>query len=124
MAALTPDRIRFETHEGVQLIILDASGAGAAELTAFMPHVKDVVSRQAPGSVRLLADITDTQFNAAAVAAFKDLIAANRPFMRASAVTGAQRIHQVVMNTVMKLAKRNFRSFDTAAEAKDWLAAQ
>ena len=52
------DRIRFMSHEGKQILLVDLSYCPAAEVEEILRALPDVVTKQPRGSVLILSDFT------------------------------------------------------------------
>ena len=59
------DRIRFITHQGKQILLVDVSHCSAAELLKISRVVPHYVMPEPRGSVLLLADFTGAEFDVA-----------------------------------------------------------
>jgi hypothetical protein len=118
------DRIQFIQHKGKQILHLDFSAAKPDDVIATIQGAKTVIGAQAPGSVRILTDVTDASFNSKVSEAMKDFVNHNKPFVLASAVVGVTGLKQIIYNAVVKFSGRNLVAFNTIDQAKDWLAGQ
>jgi hypothetical protein len=119
------ERTRFIDHKGTQVLLLDYAGmrdpeAGVREIHRSMQFV----ARQPKGSLRVLTVVRDARYNAAVLQGLKELASHNEPYVRASAVVGIGGLHRIAYQAIILFSKRNIKTFDTEAEALDWLATQ
>ncbi|HET7038601.1 MAG TPA: hypothetical protein VFH97_01855 [Gemmatimonadales bacterium] len=86
-----PERVRFIEHRGVPILYHDFAGFkdpnGVLEPIAL---ARRIVASQPLNSVRTLVDVRNSHFNAAVSRALQELAAANKPYVRASAVVGCR----------------------------------
>ncbi len=111
-------------HKGKKIAFLDFAGCGAKEMEKLVPEAKALIGSQAPGSVRTLTDVTNTDINKATSAFMKDLTTFNKAYVIAAGVVGVEGLRKVIYNTIVAISGRNMQTFDTLAAAKDWLATQ
>ncbi len=118
-------RASFFEHDGHRILRFDfariMAGPGALEAIA---EAKASVRDHAPGSLLVLTDVTGSRFDATILAAIRDLMQSNAPYIRASAVVGLSGLQRVVYSSLVRLTRRNVRAFDDEAAALDWLVSQ
>ena len=117
------DRARFVVHKGKKIYLIDCSDCLPAEINAVVEECARVVQSQPPKSVLTLTVANGGRFDLETITRLKDLASANEPFVRKSAVVGATGLQHVVLATVSKFSKREFRLFDDLEQAKDYLVA-
>ncbi|HEY6072785.1 MAG TPA: STAS/SEC14 domain-containing protein [Anaerolineales bacterium] len=115
------DRIRFITHQGKRILLVDASGCTAAELEKIARLVPTYVTAEPRGSVLLLADFTGAEFDRGAVERMKPAIVFDRPHVKRSAWVGTDVIPKVFYEDLKVFSKRDLPSFKTLDEALAWL---
>ena len=116
-------RVQFVQHRGVSILKVDFSHLTKIEESiALLREATAIISKQQPRSVRLLTDVTGAAFNPKGVEELKRFSAAATPFVKASAAIGVSGLGRVIFEAVIKFIGRNIASFDTEAEALDWLA--
>jgi hypothetical protein len=116
--------VQFIEHKGKKILHLDFSGCKSVELGKIVQEAKGLIGKQPEGSVRTLTDVTDTEMSKDTSAIVKDLTGFNKPYVVAAAVVGVTGLKKIIYNAVVALNGRNMSTFDTIAEAKDWLATQ
>jgi hypothetical protein len=117
-------KVQFIEHKGKKILHLDFSGCKSVELEAIVQEAKRVIGTQPHGSVRTLTDVTDTEMSKDTSTIVKDLTTFNKPYVVAAAVVGVTGLKKVIYNAIVALSGRNMSTFNTIAEAKDWLATQ
>lgn len=115
---------QFVSHRGKSIFHIDFRGCSAEQALPIIADAKKRVAALPPASVLVLTDITGAHYNERIVEALKGLAAANKPFVKASAVVGVTGIRKVIFQAIKIFSSRQMDLFDTEREAKDWLAAR
>jgi hypothetical protein len=115
------DRIRFITHQGKQILLVDASHCSAAELLKLSRIVPTHVMTEPRGSVLLLADFTGTEFDREAFTSLKESAVFDRPHLKKSAWVGTENLPRVFYEHIKNFSQRELPTFKTRDEAMDWL---
>ncbi len=119
------DRVGFVRHGGATILKVDLSHpSNVEENLATLKHAKAIVGTHPPKSLLMLTDVTGTVFNPRAVEEMKQYSAFNTPYVKASAVVGLSGVARVIYDAVVRVIGRSVATFDTEAEALDWLAGQ
>lgn len=74
-------------------------------------------------SVLILTDATNARYNRQSAAAMKEFAAQNSPFVKASAVVGADGLREVLLDAVRFFTRRPIKACATREEALEWLVA-
>ena len=118
-------RTRMIEHRGRQIMLLDYSDIMTPEEAfAEIAKTKALIAQQPPASVRTLTYVRGSRYTAAVIDGMKDLVAHNRPFVKAAAVVGMNTLHRIMYRAVVAFTRRNIEVFDDLEQAKDWLAEQ
>ena len=115
------DRIRFITHKGKQILLVDVSGCSPAELLKIARVVPIRVMAEPRNSILLLADFTGTEFDRAAITAMKEGAVFDRPHLKKSAWVGTDNLPRVFYEHIKNFSQRELPTFKTREEAMDWL---
>ena len=115
------DRIRFITHKGVQVLLVDVSNCTADEVAKISKLVPAFVTKQPRGSVLLLGDFTGAQVNRETAERLKQDTVFDRPHLKRSAWVGTESIPHVFYENIKRFSRRDLTSFQTREEALDWL---
>jgi hypothetical protein len=119
------DRTCFIEHRGARILMLDYSHVMDEQVAlAAIARTKEIVAAEPPNSLLTLTNVEGSHFDSTIVAALRELVEHNRPYVRAGAVVGLSGLMRVVFSTLVHLTGRNIRAFDQMEEAKDYLAAQ
>jgi hypothetical protein len=70
----------------------------------------------------VLTDVTGATYDKEVAAAIKDFATKNSPYVKASAVVGADGVRQILLQTVILITRREMKTFSSREQAKDWLA--
>ena len=117
------ERIEFVDHKGKQVLMVDITGCTPQEVILLATAVRNVVTSQPKGSVRLLADFTGAQFNKDVITRLKEGTVADAPYIRKSAWIGTESIPAAHFEALKAFSsKREFVWFPTRAAALEWLA--
>jgi hypothetical protein len=109
----------FIGQHGVRVLKLEYRGLAADELPEAFQWAGEVIAAEPAGSLRVLT-LLDSPFDAVAAEAFKRYSAANRTFVRASAVV-AKGFWNVVVTSAKLHGRRDLMVFDTQEAALGWL---
>ena len=115
------ERIRFITHKGQSILLVDISNCTAEQLTAASELVPSFVATQPRGSVLILADFTGSKFDKAAVEMLKKTTVFDRPHIKRSAWVGVEQMPKVFYENIKSFSQRSLPTFKTREEALDWL---
>jgi len=115
------ERIRFITHQGKQVLLVDVSYCSAAELLKVSRSVPLEVMTEPLSSVLLLADFTGAEFDRAAITSLKESTVFDRPHLKKSAWVGTENLPQVFYKHIKDFSQRDLPTFKTREEALDWL---
>ena len=118
------ERIRFITHKGQKILLVDMTNCSAAEMIALAPLVPSYVSGEPKGSVLLLADFTGAKFDKAAFEKLKQATVYDRPHLKRSAWVGVEAMPKVFYENLKAFFQRDLPTFKTRDEALDWLLAE
>jgi hypothetical protein len=115
------DRVRFTTHRGKEILLVDLTNCSAQEVIELLSDVQIVVTAQPRNSVLALGDLTGAEFSRAAVTRMKEVAVFDRPYVRRTAFVGAESLPQVFYQALKTFSQREFFRFETREEAMDWL---
>ena len=118
------ERIRFITHRGQQVLLVDGSNCKPDEVSKLARLVPTYVTTQPRGSVLLLADFTGATFDKAALATIKEGTVYDRPHLKRSAWVGVEALPKVFYDNIKSFSRRDLPTFATREEALDWLVAE
>jgi hypothetical protein len=115
------DRVRFITHEGKQVLLIDNTGCSSREIIDNYTQCQRMVAAEPPNSVLTLSDFTDAEIDRAALTRMKEVAVLDRPHVRRAALTGADTLPETFYRSLMTFSVREFPSFKSREEALDWL---
>jgi hypothetical protein len=126
VAQSVTDRLRFITHLGKQILLIDVSDCSANEVEAVFLAVPDIVTKRPRGSVLVLTDFTGASFDDEAIRVMKETTVFDKPYIKKSAWMGAAKSSSLTIANVVgelgNFSRREFPSFKTRMEALAWLA--
>lgn len=115
------ERIRFVTHRGQQVLLVDVSHCSPEEVAKLAREVPHHVSTLPPESVLLLADFTGSKFDKDALTALKEATVFDRPHLKRSAWVGTETLPKVFYENIKMFSQRKLPTFASREEALDWL---
>jgi hypothetical protein len=115
------ERIRFITHQGKQILVVDLAHCPSAEVERTLRAAPDYVTAEPLRSVLLLADFTEATFNEETVRVMKGTATFDKPYIRKTAWIGTQSLPDLFRKEVSDFSKREFPVFRTRTEALEWL---
>jgi hypothetical protein len=115
------ERVRFITHRGKRVLLIDHRGSTPEELLQTMDEVERTIAAEPPDSLRALSDFTGTAFDKTAADRMKVVAAKDRPNVHRAALVGAESIPDVYFHNLESFSARHFPKFQTRQEALDWL---
>ena len=118
-------RTRMIEHNGVPIMLLDYSDIlDTPQALAEIEKTKVLIAQQPPASVRTLTYVRGSRYTAPVIDAMKELVAHNKPYVKAAALVGMNTLHRIIYRAVITFSRRNIEVFEDIEEAKDWLAGQ
>ena len=115
------DRIRFVTHRGQRILLLDFTGCTAEEVAAIADQVPEIVTQEPLGSVLAVADFSGAEFDRDAVERIKIATAFDRPHIKRAAWVLTENLPKTLFDSIRSFSARDFPVFATRDEALDYL---
>ncbi len=117
------DRIRFITHKGKQILVVDCCNCSVEELGKIARIVPRYVTAEPRGSVLVLADFTGAKFDKKIIETIKPVLVFDRPHVKRSAWVGTESLPKVFYEHMKTFSQRELPMFKTREEALEWLVA-
>ena len=118
------ERIRYITHRGRQILLVDVSNCTSAEMIALAQMLPSHLADEPLGSVLLLADFSGSKFDKTAFESLKQAAVYDRPHLKRSAWVGVEAMPKVFYENLKSFSQRDLPVFTTREEALNWLVAQ
>ena len=118
------ERIRFITHRGKEVLLVDISNCTSAEMIALARALPNHLAGEPRGSVLLLADFTGSKFDKTAFESLKKAAVYDRPHLKRSAWVGTEQLPKVFYENLKTFSQRDLPIFATREQALDWLVAE
>jgi hypothetical protein len=115
------DRVRFITHQGKQILIVDLSNCSAVEVEQIVRALPELVTTRPRGSVLILSDFSGAKLDEEAIRAMKEAAVFDKPYVKKSAWVGAESVPEVFREDLKSFSRREFPVFETREGALDWL---
>ena len=118
-------RTSFITHKGKTICLIDFHDVHDHALAIeAIEEARQFVRSQPRASLLTLTYVKDSSFNREVVAQLKELIAGDRPYVKAAAIVGLSGIQRAIYVAVTQLTGRRLPTFHDLDQAKDWLVSQ
>jgi hypothetical protein len=118
-------RMSWITHRQRRIFLVDYSEMRDPEAIIELARGSAAEIQKAPhGSVLCLLDVQGARYTPAVISVFKEAALANKPHLRASAVTGISGLLMVAYRGITRLMRQEIPAYQTRAEALEWLSAQ
>ncbi len=116
------ERVRTIEHG---IVLLDFSYVTDADAERHRAEeARRLISAQPVGQALVLTDVTGSTFDQRTIEDLRKLVEANRPYVKASALVGLSAITRVVFRALMALTRRDIKTFETRAQAIEYLASK
>jgi hypothetical protein len=115
------ERIRFITHNGHRVLLVDCSNCSAAEIANVSDQVFEHVRAEPAGTVLLLADFTNSQLTRENVERIKIAAVRNRRYLRRSAWVITDALSKRLHDSVETFSLREIPVFRTREAALEQL---
>ncbi len=115
------DRVRFVTHQGKQVLLVDYSSCTRQTLLDILKERERVVLAQPKGSALILVDLTGAQFSKDTVEEVKIVAVRERDRVKRAALVGEETQPKVFRDAVRTFSARDYHTFPTREAALDWL---
>ena len=115
------ERIRFITHNGKQILLVDLSSCSPTEVERLVRSLPDHVTAQPLQSVLLCADFTGASFNDDTLRIMKEVAIFDKPHIKKTAWIGTESLPYSFREDVGRFSRREFPEFKNTAEALEWL---
>jgi hypothetical protein len=123
-ANMNGDRIRYITHRGQRILLVDHSGCTSAELAAMCDLVPSYVTPEPENSVLLLADFSNAQIDRDALEHVKLAAVFDRPHLKRSAWVTTSSFPKAFYENVKAFSVRELRIFQTREQALSYLVGE
>jgi hypothetical protein len=118
------ERIRFITHKGQRVLLVDMSKCTSAEVSRIARLVPASTVTEPRGSLLLLADFTGAEFDKDTVESLKQATVFDRPHLKRSAWVGVESLPHVFYENIKSFSRRDLPTFSTREEALDFLVSE
>jgi hypothetical protein len=122
VADILTHRIRFITHQGKQILLVDLSKCSATEVETIIRELPGIVTTRPRSSVLILSDFSGASFDQEAIRAMKESAVFDKPYIKKSAWVGAENFPEDFAESIRSFSRREFPVFNTREEALTWLA--
>jgi hypothetical protein len=119
------DKVEVQVLKGRKIVTIYFSNLKEeSEIIAVMKEAAPIIRNSPPNSLYTIADIKGMHFNNKIREIFSDFAKKNKPYVKATAISGASGPQGFMINVINRITDRNMKSFPTIDEAKEWLVSQ
>ncbi len=115
------ERLQFISHKGKNVLLCDFSGCTTHEMMRLLNLIRAEVAEHPRNSLLTLADYTGAHIDREVAARMKEVLVFDRPYVKRSAMVGAQSLPKVIHENITSFSQREIPAFATREEAIDWL---
>lgn len=115
------ERIRFVTHGGQKVLLLDFTNCSAEEVAGISDSAPAIVTQQPSGSVFVVADFSGAEFDREAVERIKIATAFDRAHIKRAAWVLTENLPKALYDAIRRFSAREFPVFNTRQEALDYV---
>ena len=115
------ERVQMLSFSGKSVLLLDLTNAPPEETLSAIPRAKAIIAKFPAKSGLVITNVKGAKYNKEVAEAIKGFVSHNTPYIKASAVVGAEGAASVLLQTVIFLTRRELKSFQTREEALVWL---
>ena len=116
------DRVRFITHKGKKVLLVDYSNVTEeSQLVEMIEQREFLVDSQPKHSVLMVINVAGAKFSKEVLTRAKEANVYDLPYVRRSALVGVEDRQKAAVEAVSMFAKRRWENFATLAEALDWI---
>jgi len=108
-------------HKGKSIVLVNLADCSPQSTFTILDDAAALIARSAPKSALVLTDSTNATYNSEVSTAMKNFSSKNTPYVKGSAVVGADAMRKVLVAAIRVATKRDIRTFDTRDQAMDWL---
>lgn len=108
-------------HKGKDVILVNLANCSPDSTFKILDEAHAVIAKSAPKSALILTDSSNATYNGEVSTAMKAFSSKNTPYVKGSAVVGADALRKVLVSAIRLATKRDIKTFDTRTEALDWL---
>ena len=118
------DRVRYITHQGQRILLVDCSNCTAAQVATICDLVPSYVTPEPERSVLLLADFSNAQMDRAALEHLKIATVFDRPHLKRSAWVVTPSFPKAFYENVKRFSVRQLPTFQTRELAMSYLVGE
>ncbi len=115
-------KTKITNYKGIDMFYTDFSNTKSEQdINLIIEECISYIRKQHLNSIIAVTNMKNMYFNKNVASIFPKYLKDNKPYMKKSSVFGMSGIARIDFNSIMKLAGRDVRSFETEEQAKDFL---
>lgn len=119
---VSAERCYVTSYKGVDIVVLDLSHTTPEQAILIMQAAGALIASLPLKSARVFTNGIGAVYSKDSLAALKEFTIHNTPYIKASAVIGADSLRAFALKAVALVTQRNIQPFSTREQALDWLA--
>ena len=108
-------------HKGKNIVLVNLAKCSPQSTFTILDEAAAVIAKQPQKSALIMTDSTDATYNMEVSNAMKAFSSKNTPYVKGSAVIGADNVRKILVTAIRVATKRDIRTFDSREQAMDWL---
>jgi len=117
--------VNFIMHKGVKILYENFENGKPEEIIPLIDKATAMIRKQPEKSVLGLVNVKGASFDPSVIAALKDFVKGNEPYMKGAVVYGVEGLKEVIFRSVLMFTgRKNLILCKTLDEGKDFLANQ
>jgi hypothetical protein len=115
------ERLRFIEHAGKQILFIDFTNCSHDDSMRLLADIQATVEEQPRGSLLVLADFHNAQFDRQLATRIKEVLVFDRPYVKRSAWIGTETLPRIFHDNFEHFSQRDLPVFKTREEALEFL---
>ena len=118
---MTNEKAQIINHNNKEVVLVDLSNGTPTDIPLILFAAVEFIRNAPPKSRLVLTDVSNATYNKQVSDEMKEFSTKNTPFVKASAVVGADGVRLILLQTLIFLTRREIKTFTTREAALDWL---
>lgn len=118
---MAQEKVQVIPHKGKEIIFIDISQITSEDIYPILEEAARLIRSGEQKSKLIMTDVTQAKYSKETSELMKDFTSKNTPYVKASAVVGAEGVQLILLQTLVFITRRELKTFNSREEAMDWL---
>ncbi len=118
---MAQEKVQVIPHKGKEIILIDISQITSEDIYPILEEAARLIRSGEQKSKLIMTDVTQAKYSKETSELMKDFTSKNTPYVKASAVVGAEGVQLILLQTLVFITRRELKTFNSREEAMDWL---